>query len=126
MKLLVLLISGFAFISANGQQLSNKINNIAFYKDTIIKGDPIFHALAINQTNYKFLFKNGKGSVYESPVDHMRCLASDFPSAMPLADLPKIDSNGNKFQPERMPNPFLNRKAIPPPIHLKNKKRSQK
>jgi hypothetical protein len=126
MKLLVLLISGFAFISANGQQISNKINIESFYKDSIIKGNRLFNSLAINQTNYKFLFKNGKGSVYESPVDHMRCLASDFPSTMPVADLPKIDSNGNKFQPERMPNPFLNRNAIPPPIHLKNKERSQK
>jgi len=118
-KLLVLLIASFTFISANGQQLSNKMNNIAFYKDTIIKEDQIFHALAINQTNYKFLFKNEKGKVFESPIDHMRCMAPDFPSKMPVGDSPKTNMNGKKIHPEPMPNPFLNHKSIPPPLHLK-------
>lgn len=69
---------------------------------------------------------NEKGSIYESPLDHMRCLAPDFPSTMPVADLPKTDSNGNKFLPDSMPNPFLNRNSIAPPIQPKNKERSQK
>ncbi|MEO5907872.1 MAG: hypothetical protein ABIR50_00665 [Ginsengibacter sp.] len=122
MKLLVLLISIFFFISASGQQLSGKINNVTFYKDSIFNNNRIFHALAINRPNYKFLFENEKGKVFESPIDHMRCLAPDFDFKMPVADLPKVDINGNKTQPEPMPNPFLKNNSIPPLLLFKKNK----
>jgi hypothetical protein len=120
MKLSILLITSFAFISTNGQNFSRKVYNVIIYNDSLlIPRNPSVDALAINQKNYRFLFKNEKGSVYESPIDNMRCLAPDFHSKMPVADLPKMDKNGKKNQPEPMPNPLQDRESIPPPLPLK-------
>lgn len=120
MKLSLLLIASFAFIYANSQRFSGKIDHVIIYNDSLFTPrNPSVDALAINQTNYKFLFKNEKGSVYESPIDHMRCLAPDFPSKMPVDGLHDKTINGINKKPEPMPNPFLNNNSIPLPLLLK-------
>lgn len=121
MKLFILLISSLAFISAKSQQLSGKINNIAIYKDTVLgKPRPFLNTLAINQTNYKFLFKSEIGSVYESPVDHMRCLAPDFPSNMPGSGSEDLNLKySQKIEPEKMPNALSKDHSIPNHLQLK-------
>lgn len=118
MKFFVLLIASFAFISAKSQQLSGKINNVSFYKDTVLGRQPNLTVFTINQTNYKFLFKNERGSVYESPVDRMRCLAPDFPSSMPNSSFPKINKE-NQTKPEQIPNPLLYNNSVPRALQLK-------
>jgi hypothetical protein len=110
MKLIVLLIGSFTFISVNGQKIHRKIDNVNFDKDSISSGNPVLEALAFNETNYKFLFRNEKGKVYESTIDHMRCLAPDFPLKMPVAELPKIKNS----KPEQMPNAFSKKHTLPP------------
>jgi len=109
MKLIVLLICSFIFISVNGQEIRGKIDNVNISKDSILLKTPLFQALAFDDTKYKFLFRNEKGTVYESTIDNMRCLASVFPSTMPVAR-PKI----NNVKPEPMPNPFSHKRTVPP------------
>ena len=109
MKLLVLLLFSFTFISANSQQLRGKISDVKIFKDSVLVPGNL--ALAMNLSKYKFLFETQKGRVFESPVDKMRCVVPDFPSKMPVAGI-------NKIKPEPMPNasrPDL----IPSPLNKK-------
>ena len=108
MKLFVLLLCSFAFISAKSQQLVGKISDIKFFKDSVlVPGSP--QTVALNSAKYKFLFETEKGKVFESPIDRMRCLAPQFSSKMPVA--------GSIIQsPERMPNAGKEG-LLPPPLN---------
>ena len=107
MKSLVLLLCTFTFISAKSQQFTRKVSDIKFFKDSSLA--PGNSTLAINYPKYKFLFETEKGKVFESPVDHMRCLAPEFSSNMPVAG-----SFIHKVEP--MPNAAKGG-LLPPPLN---------
>lgn len=107
MKSIVLLLCTFTFISAKSQQLTRKVSDIKFFKDSAL--GPGNSTLAINYPKYKFLFETEKGKVFESPIDHMRCLTPQFSSKMPVA-------GSNIQKPEPMPN-AADGILIPPPLN---------
>lgn len=108
MKSLVLLLCSLTFISAKSQQLNGKISDGKFFKDSVLVPESP-QTLALNYPKYKFLFDSEKGKVFESPIDHMHCLAPRFSSKMPVAGL-------NIQKPEPMPN-AANGIVIPPPLN---------
>lgn len=108
MKLVVLLLCSFAFISAKSQQLNENISDVKFFKDSVLVPETS-QTLAMNNPKYKFLFETEKGKVFESPVDHMHCLVPEFSSKMPVAG-----SNIHKVEP--MPNGTKD-ELLPPPIN---------
>jgi hypothetical protein len=108
MKLLVLLLCSFTFISAKSQQLAGNISDVKFFKDSVLVPGAS-QTLAMNDPKYQFLFETEKGKVFESPVDHMRCLAPKFSSNMPVAG-----SFIHKVEP--MPNAAKDG-LLPPPLN---------
>ena len=116
MKILLFLLGSFTFIVAKSQNGNGKINNNEVPFNLVTKNpapSPFFsYAEASPPATYKYLFLTGKGKVYESPVDKMKCLVVDFPFKMPVAGI-------LQFEPGNIPNPMLRNPSIPKPLNQK-------
>lgn len=121
MKIIILLICSFAFISAQSQKLhlseSEEFDN-NFVKKTPSPFPPGPQYFKMDVAKWKLISENGKERVYESPIDKMRCIAFDFKSNMPVAGS-SLNLNLSRLESLAIPNPILNNPTIPPPLNQK-------
>lgn len=121
MKIIILLICSFTFISAQSQKLhlseSEEFDN-NFVKKVPLPFPKTTESSSQNIAKRKLISENGKERVYESPVDKMRCLVSNFNSKMPVAGY-SSNLNLSRLESLTIPNPMLNNPTIPRPLNQK-------
>ncbi|MGN6801634.1 MAG: hypothetical protein ACTHJN_07005 [Ginsengibacter sp.] len=116
MKYAIIILTCFSFISTKGQDV--KLNHFDDYFQVKKPGNlPGTYDLTGSKAPWKLISENGKGKVWESPVDKMRCMAFKFKSQMPVLG----KSAGSKsLQPNiTIPNPMLYDPSIPLPLNTK-------
>ena len=122
MKIIILLICSFAFISAQSQKLHLSENGNGFDNNFVKKTPSPFpprpQSFTMDVAKWKLISENGKERVYESPIDKMRCMAFDFKSNMPVAGS-SLNLNLSRLESLRIPNPMLNNPTIPLPLNQK-------
>ena len=110
-SLIFLMLSPFAFMSVNAQQLKGQIEGLKIYKDSLLLNQDY----TFNVPNSKFLYDTEKGKVYQLPLDNMKCLIPSISSNMPVAT--KQPEN-TRIAPVPIPNPFTGKESlIIPPVN---------